>query len=451
MSQKEPLNTIENLQLPIDLGDGLLLRWALPEDAENLGAFNVMIHTDTPGEPEEWLADWTADLMNGRHPTTSASDFTIVVDQQAGGKIVSTLNLISQTWTYDGIPFPVGRIELVGTDPAYRRRGLIRRQMDVIHQKSAARGELVQAITGVPWYYRQFGYEMAINLEGGRLFIWARPGNDKPQDQENYCLRPAVQSDIPDLQELYEQNAAGSLIMHQRSREIWAYELSVAHREMPVVRKVFMVEDNAGKVVAYAEFSVQENTLIVPEISVRKGHSWRAITLFLVRELRKRAVALNKERKKPITAINFRLGESHPVYEALGSQLEKAPNPYNWYIRVPDLPRFLRHITPVLERRLANGVMAGHNGTLRLNFYCSSLTLTFQDGRLTELGSYEPKDVEDADALFPDLTFLQLLFGHRSYDELDYARADCYANDAETAVLLRSLFPRRPSAINPLN
>ena len=225
MSKKEQLSLNENL--PVDLGDGLLLRWAQPEDAANLGAFNVLIHTDTPGEPEEWLADWTADLMNGRHPTTSASDFTLVVDQNNGGKIVSSLNLISQTWSYDGIPFPVGRIELVGTDPAYRRRGLVRRQMDIIHQKSAARGELVQAITGIPWYYRQFGYEMALNLGGGRHFFWARPGNDKPQDQENYRLRPAVQSDIPDLQELYAQNASESLVMHQRSREIWTWELFI--------------------------------------------------------------------------------------------------------------------------------------------------------------------------------------------------------------------------------
>ena len=55
--------------------------------------------------------------------------------------------------------------------------------------------------------------------------------------------------------------------------------------------------------------------------------------------------------------------------------------------------------------------------------------------------------MEDADALFPDLTFLQLLFGYRSYDELDMAFADCFANNAEAAVLLNALFPKRPSYV----
>ena len=76
------------------------------------------------------------------------------------------MNLISQTWTYDGIPFGVGRPELVGTQPEYRKRGLVRAQFEVIHAFSAERGEMVQAITGIPFYYRQFGYEMAMGLGG---------------------------------------------------------------------------------------------------------------------------------------------------------------------------------------------------------------------------------------------------------------------------------------------
>ncbi len=43
---------------------------------------------------------------------------------------------------------------------------------------------------------------------------------------------------------------------------------------------------------------------------------------------------------------------------------------------------------------------------------------------------------------FPDLTFLQLLFGYRSFDELDYAFADCFAED-EARPLVRALFPKQ--------
>jgi hypothetical protein len=144
--------------LPRDLGDGLLLRWATAADADDLAEFNIRIHSDSPDNPETELGDWTRDLLNGRHPTTSSADFTVVVDTNNGNKIISSLCLISQTWTYGDIPFGVGRPELVGTDENYRRRRLVRQQFDVIHAKSAAKGELAQAITGIPWYYRLFGY-----------------------------------------------------------------------------------------------------------------------------------------------------------------------------------------------------------------------------------------------------------------------------------------------------
>ena len=232
----------DNFGLPQDLGDGLVLRWATPGDADALATFNIRIHSDEPGEQEEWLEHWTRDLMNGEHPTTKASDFTLVVDENDGGKIVSTLNIISQIWTYDGIPFGCGRPELVGTDPEYRRRSLVRKQMDAIHAKSAARGEMVQAITGIPWYYRLFDYEMGLNLGGSRTYFWIRPGNDKPVDEELYQLREVTVDDIPTLMELYPAQCAGSLITRVRDEVLWRYEMTGNHKDSPYRRHVHMVE-----------------------------------------------------------------------------------------------------------------------------------------------------------------------------------------------------------------
>lgn len=157
-----------------DLGDGLILRRSTPEDAEALATFNAAFHSDDgPDKPDERLAAWTRDLLTRPHPTFHPDDFTIVEDARSG-KIVSSMNLISQTWSYAGIEFGVGRPELVGTLPEYRQRGLIRLQFDEIHKWSAERGELVQAITGIPFYYRQFSYEMGLELGGGPVHF--RPG-----------------------------------------------------------------------------------------------------------------------------------------------------------------------------------------------------------------------------------------------------------------------------------
>ena len=47
-------------------------------------------------------------------------------------------------------PFLVGRPELVGTDEAYRRRGLVSAQFEMIHAKSAGRGGPVRACARRP-------------------------------------------------------------------------------------------------------------------------------------------------------------------------------------------------------------------------------------------------------------------------------------------------------------
>lgn len=439
--------------LPRDLGDGLLLRWATPDDAEAIAQFNLAMHSDDPADPEMGLYYWVHDLMRGDHPTTQAGDFTVVVDNNAGGRVVSSLCTISQTWAYDGIPLGVGRPELVATLPEFRRRGLVRQQMEIIHAVSASRGELVTAITGIPWYYRQFGYEMALNLGGSRQLFWARPGNDEKVEPELYRVRPATAEDIPILQELYRAHLGHSPITRPRDETLWRYEMLTVHPESFWSVKPNLIETAGGQVVAYATWTPLRTAYGIREFGVLPGHSWRAVGRFVARYLRQEAEILNATRppEKRLSHITFILGEDHPLYEALGDNLERQNQPYTWYVRVPDLPAFLRHIAPALERRLAGSVMAGHTGTLRINLYRSRLTLVWDNGRLKEVGEgYDYSRLEEGDAAFPELTFLQLLFGHRDMDELRRSFTDLYTDNNEALVLLRALFPRRPSRVIPL-
>jgi hypothetical protein len=94
--------------------------------------------------------------------------------------------------------------------------------------------------------------------------------------------------------------------------------------------------------------------------------------------------------------------------------------------------------------------MAGYSGELKLNFYRHALALNWKDGRLHAVSPYETKHVEDGGVLFPDLTFLELLFGNRSFEALHHSWADCFANSAEAEVLINILFPKRPSDVSPL-
>ena len=106
-----------------------------------------------------------------------------------------------------GLAVQAGLPELVGSDPKYRRRGLVRAQFDVIHAWSAERGHKAQVITGIPYYYRQFGYEMGLALDGGRVgYLPHIPKLDEDK-AEPYHIRVANEEDIPFISALYAENA----------------------------------------------------------------------------------------------------------------------------------------------------------------------------------------------------------------------------------------------------
>ena len=148
--------------------------------------------------------------------------------------------------------------------------------------------------------------------------------------------------------------------------------------------------------------------------------------------------------------FGFMLGTSHPAYEALTDSLPGVREPYAWYIRVPDLPAFIRHIKPALEKRLAESIAVGYSGELKISFYRDGLRLAFEKGQLQSAESWKPKIEDKESVAFPNLTFLQMVFGYRSFDELNYAFADCYWNTNELRRLLEILFPKKLSDVLPV-
>ncbi|RME49592.1 MAG: GNAT family N-acetyltransferase [Caldilineae bacterium] len=447
------------LNLPRDLGDGLRMRLATPADTGAVAEFCSRVHLEAD-EPDDILDAWVRDLMSGRHPTTSAADFVLVEDTAAAGKIVAVTCLIPQVWRYDDIPFPVGRPELVGTDPAYRRRGLIRAVMEAIHRLSAAYGHVAQGITGIYWFYRQFDYEYALPLGGGYLLSAHHIPPLKEGESEPYRLRPATEADIPTLTRLYDRLCAGNLVVARPDEARWRYALRHCNPHSAEALSHFCILDAGGRVVGFCATPARlwESALRVYMLSVEEGVSLHAVMPSLLRALKKQGEAqlAAMRAQKPdapaaLTGIRFSLGATHPARTLLKTRPGVERRPYAWYMRVPDLPAFLRLIAPVLERRLANSVLCGYTGDLKLTFYRRDWRLVFEGGALAAIEPWQapPTNEEWTGAGFPPHTFLQLLFGYRSLDELRHAHADCWASD-EPALLLDILFPKQPSWVQPM-
>lgn len=430
-----------------DLGGGLILRRATLQDVEAIAAFDARIHGREAFD-QNGLSAWVRDLGEGKHPTMRAADFTIVEDT-ASGKIVSSLNLISQTWSYAGIPIKIGRPELVGTDADYRKRGLVREQFALIHEWSRQRGELAQAITGIPYYYRQFGYEMTLEMSGGWMNHASQYPNFPADQQEPFVFRPAVEADLAWLLKMEQRAQKRSLVRALRDEAHMRYEL-LGMRPDNINRQEFaVIETSAGRpvgMVAHPWYCWgQMQPLFTYELD--EGVSYLEVTPFVLRYMWRVGEEHSKARNFVLKSVGLWLGSDHPAYHAANHLLVPDRPPFPFFMRVPDLPAFLRAVAPVLEQRLVDSPVAGFGGELILNFYRDGVRMVWEQGKLAQVESWNPLVSEaDADARFPNLTFLHLLFGYRTLEDVRYMFADCWANEKAT-VLLNTLFPKQASSV----
>ncbi len=280
------------LAVPRALGNGLVLRQATAADANALSDFDAHIFADREtGEPAEWARLWTQDMIGGTHPCIGPDDLLLVEDTRTG-RIASAIHLISQTWAYAGIPFGVGRPELVGTHPDYRRRGLVRALFDTFHACSAARGELMQVITGIPWYYRQFGYELAVPHEGGRTVALSEIAPLRAGETEPFTLRNATEADLPLLQQAEETLTTAHLFACVRDDALWRYALSgyTRFRAAPGVSRDRIVGRHPVGYVAHpprlSRRLFRDGTFYVTHFALLAGVSWAAVIPSVLRALR---------------------------------------------------------------------------------------------------------------------------------------------------------------------
>jgi hypothetical protein len=439
-----------------DLGDGLVLRWSTAADEAGLARLYGYVFRESAEAPiNTHTPAYMRDCLSGRHPLLGPGDFALVEDTRKG-MIVSATNLLAQVWDYEGIAFGVGRPEIVATEPDYRNRGLVRSIFELIHARSAASGQVAQGITGIPYYYRQFGYEFALDLGGNRAVFFGSIPKLKQGDPEPYTLRAATHDDLPQLMALYDRERARGPISARVGADYWRWTMGGTSPESGEGWNNQLIVDAAGRAIGYVlpKHRRWGSRLAIVGFALEAGRSFAAVMPSVLRALQAMAEGIPGHRpdQPPADRLIFHLEAAHPAYDALGSLAATYEPPYAWYVRVPDLPGFIRHIAPVLERRLAGSAVAGHSGELKLTFYRGGLRLRFENGQLAEAEDWQaqvwgPK----ADGAFPPLVFLQVLFGRRSFADLRHIFPDVWAEDDASAALIQALFPAKPSWVLPLD
>jgi hypothetical protein len=444
-----------------DLGGGLILRRATEADAEALAAFNAdQIRFQDAPAPFVPLGVWTRDLLEGRHPTFTPDD-GLIVEESGTGVIVSSMLLVSQTWEYGGTPVRVGQVELVGTRPEYRGRGLVRAQFEVLHEWSARRGDLLQVISGIPWFYRQFGYEMALPRGGGPRFACTDLVPPAPEAPLPFRVRPMRSDDLPFVVELDDRARQRLLVSVPRDETLWRYELEGHTRGSGTRLELRMLETDGGERAGFIGHipALWAGSAALTHYEVRPGLSWRGPWPAVHAYLTATGESYAARGDGAFSQIQlWHVGLEHPLYDAI--RFTDRWRPFALYARIANLAAFLRKIGPALGRRLAASPLVGHSGVLTLSNYREGVRLVFTEGRLTEAAPWPlARDVVGQEfgqpssdprrpmVMCPGLTWLQLILGYRNLDQLQAAFPDCLVRTGEARALVNALFPRAPSDI----
>lgn len=363
------------------------------------------------------------------HPTMALKNFFAIKYQ---GKIVASLNLIPVEWSVGGVPLKVAEMGCVATLAEHRHQGLQRRLANEFHKQAEEHGYDLCAIEGIPYFYRQFGYEYALPLdENTRIRLEQIPDYESKMD-----VRPFTSEDIPEAMQLLTQSQSKFYVHSVRNEQIWKMqqETDIASGDK---FEGYVVEKDE-KMVAYLRISEkpEEKELILREATDANQNVSKAILKFLKdagKQRRLETLSAQTSHHDPLTKQLVALGavESFP--------------PYAWQIRVIGYAKIFQKMKPLFEKRLAASIHHHLTERLDFNFYRYTVQVTIENGLITGMQRLESS--EDRTIRVNPQVFTQLLLGHRSRQELEMIYPDFIVNPSRKH-LIDVLFPKLPSHIH---
>ncbi|HVO37057.1 MAG TPA: GNAT family N-acetyltransferase [Candidatus Acidoferrum sp.] len=363
------------------------------------------------------------------HPAMTLNDFFVIKHQ---GKMIACLNIIPSEWSVGGIPLKVAELACVATLPEYRHQGLQRILMSKYDEQIAEQGYDLSAIEGIPYYYRQFGYEYALPLGESTKIQLAKI----PDYKFAHVIRPFTSNDIARAMQLFTEAQKEFYVHSLRDEEIWKMQ-----QETGMVSEykfeAYAVEEN-GEMTAYFRLNAnpESKELLLREITNVNEPTAQSILVFLK----------NLGIQRGLETLVATISHHEPFIECLvATGLAEQDPPYAWQIRIIDYAWVLMKMKPLFEKRLASSAYGHLTEKLNFNFYCYTVQVTIENGEIMDIERLET--CEDRKIRFNPLVFVQLLLGYRSLKELqtvypDFLVQPTYEN------LIDILFPKLPSYIH---
>ena len=387
------------------LPDGAVVRPAESADLDELYALVA-----DRGEPDDAI-----DLQLVVEGDGAGIAGTALVEQD--GRAVATATLLDETLVVRDTTLAMGQVELVATDAEYEHRGYVRALMEWCHERSFARGHVVQVMIGIPYFYRRFGYVYAIPMHPYASL------EQLPAIDSFIEVRDATDSDIPEMAALQQRVQDGFDVSMPHSDETWRWLVERRGTQQLVATRRHEII-GCARTTAF----VENEPVLVAEIASDEPAAVAALL-----------AAASEARSDGGTGATVQL---RPGIPGLASMLGAPQRPDWYYVRIPDVAGLFAALRPELEHRLEQSEFATSDQLVELSFWGSQLAFPIANGRVGPITTGGPRQVivsQGGSGLPPDAV-AHLVFGCGAAG-LEDRFPDCYLGD-QTA-LMHALFPPR--------
>ncbi|MBN1499390.1 MAG: GNAT family N-acetyltransferase [Spirochaetes bacterium] len=381
-----------------------------------------------------------------------------IAEEKITGKIVSACALIPWKLNFEGIELNTAEMGIVATDKSHQRKGLMKHLAAEFNRELISSDYDISIIQGIPGFYHKMGYYYSISFENHiNLPLECIPessGND-------FNIRPADENDIIFLMNEDQMMSEKFTVTVKRSHDEWKYLINTTEENEPEYAGEFYICENSRQKF-YFKINLHgfgEGLILSEASSGISPEAAAAVFGFCSK--------LCEARHKPYVRIN--LHENAALSEtafALGAEPDAA---YAWQIKIPDICRFIKKISPVLEQRLSASEMKNITAVYRLNMYSSMTDIYIISGKIISAVNYcSPEDSElhienlkekisetENTEMMKNIFTLNIredmlpviIFGHKSLEKLYRFRPDTFTETPQAQLLTNTLFPEKDSWI----
>ncbi|MFW9921612.1 MAG: hypothetical protein ACFFED_18570, partial [Candidatus Thorarchaeota archaeon] len=327
-----------------------------------------------------------------------------------------------------------------GTREQYRHQGLVREINKAYDERAEEIKPVLQAVAGIPYFYRELDYEYAVPMESGFYIASSLIPNLPEGRNETISIRKTDSTSFPEWLDFRKNHLPRRTWLKGLGEEDFDYHSFDECKPRNEAFTFCLVEDSGEVVGVFYYMWSEEDYLEVGELYLLDCKYADGV----LRHLKKLAASLGD------VPFEIRPPNQPDLYEYLKARSRSAPvGAYMWYVKIPSISRFLLTIKEHIHERLQHTEFDRYSGALTLTNYKEGFSLQFEDGHLVDIQSDSSKDYEEYyDLRLPKGPLTKLLMGCSTFDELKQYDPDVACKSVKRP-LVRALFPKLKASIDP--